>query len=251
MRIYAVTLFPALFEIYRKEGLFAKAVENGLVELKTIDIREYTADKHRTADDIPFGGGAGMVMKPEPIVRAVESLGEDLSKTERILVGARGVLFNQEIAENLATKESLTFICGRYKGIDERVVDILGAKEISVGDYILNAGEIAALAIIDAIVRLIPGFLGDLDSAESDSHSGNDRILSAPEFTRPREFMGYSVPEILLTGNHSAIEKWKRRMSLRITAERRPELLRKTKLTPEERAYIESILNKEEKNTDE
>jgi len=245
MRIAVVTLFPALFEIYRNEGLFAKAEQSGLVRLTAIDIRDFTTDKHRTADDILFGGGAGMVMKPEPVVRAVESLGEVFAKSDVIVASARGALFNQEMAERLSSLDTMTIVCGRYKGIDARVVEILGATEISVGDYVLGAGEIAALAIIDAVVRLIPGFLGDLDSAESDSHSGADRLLSAPEFTRPREFRGHSVPEILLTGNHSAIENWRRRISLQLTAERRPDLLRKAKLTPEEMAYIESILNEQ------
>ncbi len=241
MRIATLTLFPSLFEAYIGEGLFAKAVESRIIELDIIDIRDFAKDKHRTADDIPFGGGAGMVMKPEPIVFAAESLYEEFSRAEKIIVSPRGQLFDQREAERLSELESLVVICGRYKGIDGRIPDMLGAREVSLGDYVLGSGEIAAMAIIDAIARLIPGYLGDLDSAETDSHSGPNRLLSAPEYTRPREFRGHRVPEILLSGNHSAIENWKRRQSLRLTLERRPEILRDADLTQEDIAYLEAL----------
>lgn len=243
MKIATLTLFPSLFEAYGGEGLFAKAVESGIVELKALDIRDFAEDRHRTADDIPFGGGAGMVMKPEPIVRAVESLGEEFLAAEKIIVSPRGRRFDQSEAERLSEHDRFIVICGRYKGIDGRVPDILGAREVSIGDYVLSSGEIAALAIIDAVVRLIPGFLGDMDSAETDSHSGPNRLLSAPEYTRPREFMGHRVPEILLSGNHAAIEQWKHRQSLRLTLERRPEIIEKATLSKEDIAYIEAIKN--------
>jgi len=241
VRITVFTLFPGLFEGYRSEGLFAKAIEAGLVELNTVDIRDFSADKHRTADDIPYGGGPGMIMKVEPVVRAVESLGENYNDAERIILSPRGTPFNQTEAERLSSCPALILICGRYKGIDARVAEILDAKEVSIGDYVLGAGEIAALAIIDSVVRLIPGYLGDLDSAGSDSYSGPDRLLSPPEYTRPAEFRGHSVPEILLSGNHAAIAKWKRRQSLKLTLERRPELFEKANLTEEEKEYIETI----------
>ncbi len=243
MRIAAFTLFPALFDTYRSEGIFAKAVNAGLVELNALDIRDFTVDKHRNADDIPYGGGAGMVMKPEPIVRGVESLGAEFEGAERIIVSPRGERFTQAGAERLSEAPSLIVICGRYKGIDGRVPEILNAREVSIGDYILGAGEIAALAIIDAIVRLIPGFLGDLDSAEFDSHSGPGRLLSPPEYTRPAEFRGYKVPDVLLSGNHGAIEKWKRRQSIGITNRLRPDILEKAELTAEEMAFIEILKN--------
>lgn len=236
-----MTLFPALLEAYRREGLFAKAVDAGLVDLQISDIRDFARDKHRTADDIPFGGGAGMVMKPDPIVGAAENLGDEFADAEKIILSPRGRLFDQIEAERMSKMQSLVVICGRYKGIDGRIPEIIGAREVSIGDYVLGAGEIAALAVIDAVVRLIPGYLGDLDSAETDSHSGRDRLLSPPEFTRPREFLGHRVPEILLTGNHAAIEEWKRRQSLRITLERRPELLENVDLTDEEIAYIQAL----------
>ncbi|RKZ31977.1 tRNA (guanosine(37)-N1)-methyltransferase TrmD [bacterium] len=241
MRIAALTLFPGLFETYKSEGLFDRAVNAGLVDLTAVDIRDFTLDKHRTADDIPYGGGPGMVMKPEPVVRAVESLGEDFAGARTIIMSPRGSLFTQSDAEELSLCSSMVLICGRYKGIDERVAEIIGATEISVGDYILGAGEIAALAVIDSVVRLIPGYLGDIESAESDSLGAPNRLLSAPEYTRPREFRGLGVPEVLLSGNHAAIEKWKRRESLRITLERRPEILEKADLSDEERRYLEGL----------
>ncbi len=242
MKIATLTLFPLLFEAFGGEGLFAKAVESGIVELKTLDIRDFAEDKHRTADDIPFGGGAGMVMKPEPIVRAVESLGEEYLSAEKIIVSPRGHQFDQCEAERLSQIDRLIVICGRYKGIDGRIPEILGAREVSIGDYVLSSGEIAALAIIDAVVRLIPGYLGDLDSAETDSHSGPNRLLSAPEYTRPREYMGHRVPEILLSGNHAAIEQWKHRQSLMLTLERRPEIIERAELSREDIAYIEALI---------
>ncbi|MGC9314011.1 MAG: tRNA (guanosine(37)-N1)-methyltransferase TrmD [bacterium] len=246
LKIATLTLFPALFETYGGEGLFAKAAESGIVELETLDIRDFALDKHRTADDIPYGGGAGMVMKPEPIVRAVESIENGYAGAEKLIMSPRGKLFTQAEAERLSEAERLIVICGRYKGIDGRVPDIIGAREVSIGDYVLSSGELAALAVIDAIVRLIPGYLGDLDSAETDSHSGPNRLLSPPEFTRPREFRGHRVPEILLSGNHSAIDEWKRRQSLRLTFERRPEIIDKTELSREEIAYIEALNGREE-----
>ena len=243
MRVSVVSLFPGLFKGYSSEGLFAKATEAGIVSLEIVNIRDFATDKHRTADDEPFGGGAGMVMKPEPIVRAVESLGDGFNDgdAKRVVVSPRGKLFKQSIAEEWSGLSHLTVICGRYKGIDARVTEILDAEEVSVGDYVLGAGEIAALAIIDSIVRLLPGFLGDQESAETDSHSTPGRLLSAPEYTRPREFRGYRVPEILLSGNHSAIEAWKRRKSLQITLEMNPSLLKNVGLTHEETAYIEAL----------
>ena len=241
MRIAVVSLFPGLFEGYAREGLFSKAVEAGLISASVVDIRDFAADRHRTADDEPFGGGCGMVMKPEPVVRAVESLGDDFSDAKRIVVSPRGRLFSQALAEQWSELSGLTVICGRYKGIDARVTEILGAEEVSIGDYVLGAGEIAALAIIDSVVRLIPGYLGDIESAETDSHSIRGRLLSAPEYTRPREFRGYRVPEILLSGDHAAIDAWKKRRSLEVTFKKRPELLENADLTAEERALVESL----------
>lgn len=249
INIATASLFPGVFEAYCREGLFAKAIEKGLVGLLNVNIRDFTADKHRTADDIPFGGGPGMVIKPGPVVRAVESLGDDYITGEIVVVSPRGELFDQTLAEKWSRLGFLTIICGRYKGIDARVTGILGAREVSVGDYILGAGEIAALSIIDSVARLLPGYLGDELSVEVDSLSGPERLLSAPEYTRPREFRGIHVPEILLSGNHAAMADWKRRQSLALTAERRPGLLDKAALNDEERAFV-SALREIERNGD-
>ncbi len=241
MQIAIVSLFSGLFEAYSKESLFEKAVEKGIVSLNIVDIRDFAKDRHRTADDVQFGGGAGMVMMPGPVVEAVESLGVGWEDSKRIIVSPRGRIFKQEIAEELSSLSNITIICGRYKGLDARVGEVLGAEELSVGDYVLGSGEVAALAIVDAVVRLLPGFLGDMDSADSDSHSIPGRLLSAPEYTRPREFRGLRVPEILLSGNHAAIEGWRRRRSLELTFERNPSILEDAELTREERAFIEAL----------
>ena len=211
------------------------------MELNVVDIREFTEDRHRTVDDLPYGGGPGMVMKPGPIVRAAESLPGDFWRGDVLITSPRGRRFDQTRAERLAGGEYLTVICGRYKGVDGRVPEILGAEEVSIGDFVLSGGEIAALAIVESVARLLPGFMGDIDSAMKDSFSGRDRILSPPEYTRPRGFRGMRVPEQLLTGNHGLIEEWKRRQSLRITRERRPDLLAEAELSPEEVAYLQSI----------
>lgn len=241
MHIAIVSLFSGLFEAYSKESLFEKASEKGIVSLNLVDIRDFAKDRHRTADDVQFGGGAGMVMMPGPVVEAVESLGVGWEDSKRIIVSPRGRLFKQEVAEELSRFSNITIICGRYKGLDARVGEVLGAEELSVGDYVLGSGEVAALAIVDAVVRLLPGFLGDMDSADSDSHSIPGRLLSAPEYTRPRDFRGHRVPEILLSGNHAAIEGWRRRRSLELTFERNPSILENAELTREERAFIEAL----------
>ncbi|MCK5833665.1 tRNA (guanosine(37)-N1)-methyltransferase TrmD [bacterium] len=241
MRIAIVSLFSGLFKAYSNESLFKKAAEKGIVDLEMIDIRDFTTDKHKTADDIPFGGGSGMVMKPEPVVEAVESLGEDYLRGKKVIVSPRGKLFEQENAEQFSNLEYLTIICGRYKGLDARVGEILDAEEVSIGNFVVGSGEIAALAVVDAVVRLLPGYLGDLESAETDSHSIPGRLLSAPEYTRPREFRGYRVPEILLSGNHAVIENWKRRKSLEITLRNHPGALGNVELPRDEQAFIESL----------
>lgn len=236
-----MSLFSGLFKAYSNESLFKKAAEKGIVDLEMIDIRDFTTDKHKTADDIPFGGGSGMVMKPEPVVEAVESLGEDYLRGKKVIVSPRGKLFEQENAEQFSNLEYLTIICGRYKGLDARVGEILDAEEVSIGNFVVGSGEIAALAVVDAVVRLLPGYLGDLESAETDSHSIPGRLLSAPEYTRPREFRGYRVPEILLSGNHAVIENWKRRKSLEITLRNHPGALGNVELPRDEQAFIESL----------
>lgn len=199
-------------------------------------MRDFTEDKHKTVDDYPYGGGSGMVMKPEPIFRAVRSLKREDS--EVILLSPSGDLFNQKIAEELSKKNHLILICGRYEGVDERVKSII-TKEISIGDYVLTGGEIPAMVIVDAVVRLVPGVLGDPDSLREESFQWG--ILEYPQYTHPRDFEGMKVPDILLSGNHEKIRRWRRKEALRKTFLKRPDLLEKTNLTQEDLELLEEI----------
>ncbi len=233
-----ITIFPAFFESYMKEGIVRRALENGLLQIRPIDLREFTTDRHRTTDDRPFGGGEGMVMKPEPIFRALESLKKE-GPAHVVLLSPRGKVFTQQIAQDLAGKERLIIICGRYEGIDERISEWCVDLELSIGDYVLSGGEVAALVVIDAVSRLIPGVLGCADSAQADSFSNG--LLEYPQYTRPRDFKGWKVPEVLLSGDHKAISRWRREQSLRITLERRPELLLQAPLSPDDISYLRSL----------
>lgn len=244
MRIDILTLFPKMFADFSSTGIFQRAIENKLVELNIYNIRDYTHDKHHIVDDYPYGGGAGMVMKPEPIFEAVESImqpEEDSKKVPIILTTPRGRLFSQEIAKELAQNERLIIICGHYEGVDERIHRNLATDEISIGDYVLSGGEPAAMVIVDAVTRLIPGVLGSEESAKDDSHSAG--LLEYPQYTRPAVFRDWEVPEILLSGNHGEIAKWRREQSVLRTAERRPELLNRADLNKKE---IEMVKEKYE-----
>ncbi|NLL90127.1 MAG: tRNA (guanosine(37)-N1)-methyltransferase TrmD [Dehalococcoidales bacterium] len=235
MRIDILTLFPKMFEDFSSTGIFQRAVENKLVEFNIWNIRDYTHDKHHVVDDYPYGGGAGMVMKPEPIFEAVESIrqpDDNDKKVSIILTTPQGRLFSQTIAAELAEYDRLIIICGHYEGVDERVHRHLATDEISIGDYVLSGGEPAAMVITDAVTRLIPGVLGSDESAKDDSHSAG--LLEYPQYTRPPLFKDWEVPEILLSGNHGEIARWRRRQAIIRTAERRPELLDKAELSAEE-----------------
>ncbi len=246
MRIDVLTLFPEMFEGPLSESILRRARELGLLTIGLTNIRDFARDKHRTADDYPYGGGSGMVMKPDPIFEAIESVlpegsgetAEVSSEPAVILLSARGRLFDQALAAELATRESLVLICGRYKGVDERVAS-LATHEISIGDYVLTGGELAAMVIVDAVARLIPGVLGDIESAETDSHF--DGLLGPPTYTRPEEYLGLRVPDVLVSGNHEKIRLWRRKAALRVTKERRPDLLDATKLTDEDCGILEEI----------
>lgn len=222
MRIDILTLFPEMFSGAFAASIIKRAIDHGLVSLNIYNIRDYTHDKHRTVDDYAFGGGAGMILKPEPIFAAVESIKAGDAGTV-ILLTPQGRLFSQPVAQELSEYDRLILICGRYEGVDERVREHLVTDEISIGDYVLSGGELAAMVVVEAVVRLLPGVLGSAESLAEDSHTGG--LLEYPQYTRPAVFRGWSVPAVLLSGNHAQIAKWRRQQAIRRTKERRPELL--------------------------
>lgn len=242
MQIDVLTLFPQMFSGPFSPGIFQRAIDRKLVGVNIHNIRDYTHDKHHTVDDYAYGGGAGMILKPEPIFEAVESVKSDISLEERdgeipvILLTPQGRLFSQEIAQELSKHSHLILICGRYEGVDERVREYLVTDEISIGDYVLSGGELAAMVLVDAVVRLLPGVLGSEASSLDDSHSSG--LLEYPQYTRPAVYRGWSVPDILLSGNHAQIAKWRRQQAIVRTLERRPELLDKADLDSEERRLV-------------
>lgn len=224
MQFDVFTLFPEIFPAYLNESILKRAQECGALEVGVHNIRDYAVDKHHTTDDVPYGGGGGMVMKPEPIFAAVEGvLGAPLN-CPLILLTPQGRPFTQKVAVELAEQSHLALLCGRYEGVDERVREYLATDEISMGDFVLTGGELPALAIIDAVTRLLPGVLGDPDAPNKDSHSAG--LLEHPHYTRPQEFRGWEVPEVLRSGNHADIDKWRKEQSVKRTEERRPDMLK-------------------------
>ena len=223
MRFDVFTIFPEMFPAYINESILKRAQESGALEVLVHNIRDYAADKHHTTDDVPYGGGGGMVMKPEPIFAAVEGVLGEPPSCPLILLTPQGRPFTQKVAVELAAYQQLALLCGRYEGVDERVREHLVTDEISLGDFVLTGGELPALAIIDAITRLLPGVLGDPDAPNKDSHSAG--LLEHPHYTRPPEFCGWEVPEVLRSGNHAEIEKWRHEQSVKRTEERRPDML--------------------------
>ena len=229
MKIDIVTLFPEICRAPLSESMMKRAQEKGIVELHIHNLRDWTTDKHHVVDDAPFGGGQGMVMKPEPIFAAVEDLKQRRANSERralkiVLMSPAGRRLDQELAAELSQESHLIVLCGHYEGVDHRVIEHLVDHEISIGDYVLTNGAIAAVVLVDAIVRLLPGALGHEQSASDDSFSGG--LLEAPQYTRPAEFLGWKVPEVLLSGNHAEIARWRREQSLKRTKKNRPDLLR-------------------------
>lgn len=221
MRLTVITLFPALVETALSDGILQRAAEAGLLEFRTIDLRRFGEGRHKTVDDAPYGGGAGMVIKVAPVVAAIEEARREDPETRVILLTPQGRVFDQPLAETFAGAPSLTFVCGRYEGFDERVCSFVD-EEVSLGDFVLMGGEAAALAMIEASARLVPGVLGDPESAADESLSGG--LLEYPQYTRPRDFRGMTVPEVLLSGNHAEIERWRREKALERTEARRPDL---------------------------
>ena len=231
-----------MFEAPFSFGIFKRAIDNGLVSLDIHNIRDYTHDKHHTADDSPYGGGAGMVLKPGPIFEAVEAVkaAGGNEPLDVILLTPQGRLFNQQVAQELSHKKRLVFICGHYEGEDERVREHLATDEISIGDYVLTGGELPAMVVIDAVLRLIPGVLGSEESALEDSHAGG--LLEYPQYTRPENFRSWTVPEVLLSGDHARIARWRREQIIKRTLERRPELLSKASLGLEDKKLVERLI---------
>ncbi len=240
IRFDVLTLFPEMFSSPLDYSMVKRACDKGLVEVMIHDIRAYASGKHRVTDDEPYGGGGGMVMKVEPIDRALSSIVTDREKAMVILLTPQGETFNQEMAAKLAGLSHLVLICGHYEGIDERVRENLVDREISIGDYVLTGGELSALVLIDAIARLIKGVLGNAHSADYDSFTTG--LLEYPHYTRPAEYRGWKVPEVLLNGDHKAIDGWRRKESLKRTCLRRPDLLEKKALAEEDRRILEEII---------
>jgi len=244
MRIDILCLFPEMFVSPFNQSIVKRAKEQGLIDIMVHNIRDYTHDRHHTVDDYPYGGGPGMVLKPEPVFEAVAAVKQQLNINEIpiILLTPQGRLLNQRVARELTLHSHLMLICGHYEGVDERVRSHLATDEISIGDYVLSSGELAAMVMVEAIVRFIPGVLGSPMSANSNSHS--DRLLEYPQYTRPQVYRGWSVPAILLSGNHSEIACWRRHQAILRTANRRPDLIGKATLSDKEKEWIsENLLN--------
>ena len=239
MRFHVLTLFPGMFESPFAEGIIKRAREKELVDLRLVDIRDFAHDRHRTVDDYQFGGGPGMLMKPEPLFEAVESVRPDGAGTPVILLSPQGRTLTQGVVEELAGLEEIVLICGRYEGVDERVRQHLATDEISIGDYVLGGGELAAMVVIEAVSRLAEGVVGSFESTQDDSFTTG--LLQHPQYTRPAEFRGWEVPEVLRSGNHEEIARWRRREALRRTYRRRPDLLGSAPLTGEDTAFLDTL----------
>ena len=265
MRFDIITIFPDFFSSFFDHGVVKRAITNQLIDIKLHDLRDFTHDRHRTVDDRPFGGGEGMVLKPEPIIEAVESLGivpkndRDFTRESVILLSAQGAKFTQRIARDLSKLDRVVMICGRYEGVDERVNDLACDRELSIGDYVLSGGELGAAVIVDATMRLLPGVLGNEASSafesfgHPDEHFAEDSdgpprsthgaggLLDYPHYTRPAEFRGLAVPEVLAGGNHDQIRRWRRERAVEKTLRNRPDLLEEAELSREDRRFIQSL----------
>ncbi len=240
MRVDIITLFPSMFKNPFNESMIKRAKEKGILKIKLHDLRQFTHDKHRTVDDAPYGGGAGMVMKPRPLFEAVEKIKEEIDSSSRvILLSPQGRPLNQEKVKELAKERVLIFICGHYEGVDERVREHLVDEEISLGDYVLTGGELAAMVVVDAVARMLPGVLGSEDSARENSFYKG--LLDYPQYTRPSDFRGWKVPSVLLSGNHQKVKEWRRKKMLEATLRKRPDLLETLKLNRENERLLEEI----------
>lgn len=243
MRFDILTIFPGIVSCYLNEGVLGRAAADGRVEVRVVNIRDFAAGVHRSTDDRPYGGGAGMVMRPEPIYRALESVPRVPGKSGVVLLSPGGEPFDQRTAWEFSRWDQLILICGRYEGVDERIRRLCVEREVSIGDYVLSGGELGALVVLDAVGRLIPGVLGDGDSAREDCFEGG--LLKYPQYTRPAEFVGHAVPPVLLSGNHEEIRRWRRRQALKRTLELRPDLLRGADTGEEDREILEQLQREE------
>ena len=249
MHFHIMTLFPDMINSGMNDSVIGRAVRNGLITVNAVNIRDYSTDKHRHVDDYPYGGGAGMVMQPGPIYDCYKDITKDMKTRPRVLyMTPQGSTFTQDKAQELAAEEELIFLCGHYEGVDERILDEIVTDNLSIGDYVLTGGELPAMVMMDAIARLIPGVLGSSESAPHDSFQ--DGLLEYPQYTRPETFHGVSVPDVLLSGHHANIEKWRRQQSLRRTYERRPDLLLKedvvSSLSREDLRYLRDLKENKE-----
>ena len=243
MKIHVLTLFPELFFVFKDWSIVGRTIEKGIVTLEPINIRDFSRDKHKHVDDYPYGGGPGMVMKPEPIYDALNSVKKDNSKI--IYLSPQGQIYNQKMANLLSKEEHLILLCGHYEGIDNRIIDNYIDMEISIGDYVLTGGELPAMVLIESIIRLLPGALSSKESFTEESHYNG--LLEYPQYTRPRVFNDLEVPEILLSGDHKKIEEWKKYKSLETTYIKRPDLLEKQKLNASEKELLKKIKTKNKK----
>jgi len=241
MRVDILTIFPGMFSGVLEYGLIRQAREKGILDFRVHDLRDFTHDRHRSVDDVPYGGGPGMVFRPEPIFEGVNAIRE--SDAIVLLPTPQGELFTNQIAEDLARARQLIFVCGRYEGVDERVCEALVKRELSIGDFVTMGGELPSLVMVEAIMRFVPGVVGQKESVASDSFQQS--LLDYPHYTRPEEYSGYRVPEVLLSGHHERIRRWRRKMALKRTLERRPEMLKNVKLSQEDQALLEEIRKKD------
>ncbi len=239
MQFDIITIFPEYFVSPLETAVLKKARQKGLIQIRVINLRDFAFDKHKMVDDRPFGGGEGMVFKPEPLYRAIDALKAEPPAPWVVYLSPQGRLLNQNVVKELYEKRRLVLICGRYEGIDERIREYCIDEEISIGDYVVFGGEVAALVIVEAVSRLVPGVVGCKDSVEKESFSQG--LLKYPQYTRPREFRGWKVPEVLVSGDHARIARWRRQKSLEITLKRRPDLLKKASLTEEDRQILREL----------
>ena len=242
-KFYVLTLFPEMIEETLSHSITGRAIKDGVIGVEAVNIRDFTKDKHRHVDDYPYGGGAGMVMQPQPIYDAYKSIEEKTGKARVLYMRRQGKKFNQKMGEECSKEDNLIFLCGHYEGVDERIIEEIVTDEVSIGDFVLTGGELAAITIIDTVSRLVPGVLNKEESYENESFS--DGLLEYPQYTRPPEFLGRTVPDVLLSGHHANIDKWRREQSIIRTYKKRPDLLSSAELTDKEKMFVKKLKKEE------